>query len=125
VALAILFRHTEARVSKQPWYQGGYRANVVTYSLAKLQYMILKNAKGSQLDLRDIWDRQDVSHELSEQIMRIAASVFKILTHSLRPKENVTEWAKMQTCWIKVQEESIPLNDEILVQRLDPKLELR
>jgi hypothetical protein len=123
VGLAILFRHTEARVSKQAWYQGGYRANVVTYSLAKLQYMILKNAKGSQLDLRDIWNRQDVSHELSEQIMLIAASVFKVLTHSMRPKENVTEWAKMQTCWVKVQEEEIPLNKEILVQRLDPKLE--
>lgn len=123
VALAILFRHTEALVSKQPWYQGGYRANVVTYSLAKLQYMVLKEAKGAQLNLREIWDQQAVPHEVSAQITRIAASVFKVLTHPLRPKENVTEWAKMPTCWLKVQEESVELNSDILVAQTDPKLE--
>jgi hypothetical protein len=123
VALAILFRHTESLVSKQPWYQGGYRANVVTYTLAKLQYMILKDAKGSQLDLRGIWQQQQVPHEVSEQIRLIATAVFKVLTHALRAKENVTEWAKMPTCWLKVQEESVPLNPDVLVGQADPKLE--
>src|SRR5690606_32141427 len=34
IALAILFKHTEWLVSHQPWYEQGYRANIVTYSLA-------------------------------------------------------------------------------------------
>jgi hypothetical protein len=123
VALAIMFRHTEALVSRQAWYQGGYRANVVTYSLAKLQYLILKEAKGSQLDIRSIWDRQDVSRELSEQIQVIATSVFKVLTRPGRPKENVTEWAKMERCWTEVQELRIELNHEILTMKQDPALE--
>lgn len=123
VALAILFRHCEAMVSKQPWYQGGYRANVITYTLAKLQYMIHKDAKGRQLDLSAIWVLQAVPREVSGQLVLIAASIFKVLTHPSRPKENVTEWAKMPTCWIKVQEERVPLNTEILVQQYDPKLE--
>ena len=123
VALAILFRHTEAMVSKQSWYQGGYRANVVTYTLAKLQYTILKEAKGRQLDLQAIWALQAVPPEVSEQLVLIAASVFKVLTHASRPKENVTEWAKMPACWQKVQDERISLNIDILAQQADPKLD--
>ena len=123
VALAILFRHTEAMVSKQPWYQGGYRANVVTYTLAKLQFMILREAKGQQLDLREVWNQQVVPHEVSDQLVRIAEAVFRVLTHPNRPKENVTEWAKMLACWEKVQEEAIPLNTDILTRKADPTLD--
>ena len=36
VARTIIFRATERLVSIQPWYQGGYRANVVAYTVAKL-----------------------------------------------------------------------------------------
>lgn len=32
IALIILFKHTESIVSHQPWYENGYRANIVTYS---------------------------------------------------------------------------------------------
>lgn len=122
VALSILFRHTEALVSRQPWYQGGYRANVVTYSLAKLHYMILKGAKGAELDLHSIWDQQAISHDLSEQIRLIAGAVFGVLTRPGRPKENVTEWAKMERCWTEIQELDIRLNADLLVSRHDPHL---
>lgn len=36
VGKALLFRKTEKIVSEQPWYQGGYRANIITYALSKL-----------------------------------------------------------------------------------------
>ena len=36
VTKAIVFRAVERLVSEQPWYQGGYRANVVAYAIAKL-----------------------------------------------------------------------------------------
>jgi hypothetical protein len=121
--LAILFRHTEGLVSRQSWYQGGYRANVVTYSLAKLHFMILRGAKGRELDLRPIWEQQVVPHDLSEQIRVIAESVFGVLTRPGRPKENVTEWAKMERCWAEVQELNILLNAELLIVQHDPKLQ--
>src|ERR1700722_3614225 len=40
VATAILFRETERIVQRQPWYAGGYRANIVTYTIAKVAYEI-------------------------------------------------------------------------------------
>ncbi len=38
IAKAIIFRRLEKVVPQQPWYEGGYRANIVTYSMAKLSY---------------------------------------------------------------------------------------
>lgn len=34
IARAIIFRATEKLVSEQPWYNGGYRANIVAYTIA-------------------------------------------------------------------------------------------
>lgn len=104
VALAIMFRHAEAIVLQQDWYQGGYRANIVTYSLAKLHNMVSEQALGKQLSLRGVWDKQSVTGPLAQQIELITKIVFEVLTDPDRPKENVTEWAKMQACWDRVKE---------------------
>ena len=114
VAYAILFRHVEKIVSAQPWYQGGYRANVVTYSLAKLEAMIAAQVPEMRLDLRDIWDRQDVHETQSQQLLIICEKVFDTLTDNSRPKENVTEWAKMEACWESVRSISIPLTQPFI-----------
>ena len=44
VALAILFKSTEKLVSNAPWYQGGYRANIVTYSIALLHHTLKRSS---------------------------------------------------------------------------------
>ena len=36
VSKLLIFRHLEKTIPKQPWYPGGYRANIVTYSISKL-----------------------------------------------------------------------------------------
>ncbi|AIY39179.1 hypothetical protein LT85_0019 [Collimonas arenae] len=109
IALAILFRRTELLVKQQDWYQGGYRANIVTYTLAKLHDMISEQALGQQMDLRGIWDKQSVPTAIVDQIIVIAKRVFEILTDPERPKDNVTEWAKMQACWDQVKAADIRL----------------
>jgi hypothetical protein len=109
VSIAILFRHTESLVSQQPWYQGGYRANVVTYTLAKLRNAISEQHLGLELNLRTIWDRQSVSQELNDQLIVTSKLAFKALTDPMRPKENVTEWAKMQGCWDSFKAEKLPI----------------
>lgn len=113
VALAILFRKTEALVSNQDWYQGGYRANIVTYTLAKLHNMISEQALGKQMNLRVIWDKQIVPNAVQDQLVIIAKSVLDVLTDEDRPKDNVTEWAKMQLCWENVKKNDIPLSKEM------------
>lgn len=109
VALAIIFRKTESLVSQQPWYQGGYRANIVTYSIAKLHNLISEEALGKQLNFRSIWDLQAAPQSLCEQLAIISEKVFLVLTDPDRPKDNVTEWAKMQACWEQVKNTKIDL----------------
>ncbi|WP_122867547.1 AIPR family protein [Pseudomonas viridiflava] len=113
VALSILFKRIEALVSQQPWYQGGYRANIVTYTVAKLHNMISEHALGKQLNLRIIWDLQRTPDWLVSQVTIIARAVFDVLTDPDRPKDNVTEWAKMQACWEQVKEFNIPIQPEL------------
>jgi hypothetical protein len=119
IGVAILFRKTEILVKQQPWYQGGYRANIVTYTLAKLRDMIAEQALGKQMDLRSIWDRQAVPSVIVEQIIVIAKRVFYLLTDPSRPKDNVTEWAKMQACWDRVKNADIQLNSSAMNVLLD------
>ncbi len=122
IALAILFRRTELLVKQQDWYQGGYRANIVTYALAKLHDMISEQALGQQMDLRGIWDRQSLSAPIIEQISVISKRVFEMLTDPSRPRDNVTEWAKMQACWDQIKSERIQLNAAFLATLQDSQV---
>ena len=45
ISLAILFKETEKLVAEQDWYKAikSYRANIVTYSLSILFYIVIPN----------------------------------------------------------------------------------
>lgn len=120
VAMAILFRQTEALVAQQPWYQSAYRPNIVTYTLAVLQFSVLKGGKGRQLDLDEIWTDQAVPECLNVQIAAISKAVFDVLTDPTRPRANVTEWAKQEACWERAREAVVPLSQQAFDQLIDP-----
>lgn len=120
VAMAILFRRTETIVAAQPWYQGAYRPNIVTYTLAVLQFTILKSGKGRQLDLDDIWAKQSVPEALCTHIAAIARGVFGVLTDPGRPRANVTEWAKQEACWDRARDTAVPLSQQVHDDLIDP-----
>jgi hypothetical protein len=109
IAIAIIFRAVESLVSQQDWYQGGYRANIVTYSISKLHNLVAEQALGKQVNLRLIWDKQIVPAPVIDQLKNIMIAVFSVLTDPDRPKDNVTEWAKTQACWDQVKELEVPL----------------
>ena len=91
VAKAILFRTTERIVQSQNF--GGYRANIVTYTLA-----LLSNATSQRIDLDQIWREQDLTQKLQEVIAELSHDVHRIITnpHTAR---NITEWSKAERCW--------------------------
>lgn len=96
VAKAILFRWTEKLVQQQQY--GGYRANIVTYTLAYLSY---KTAQ--RIDLEKIWKDQALSQELERTIVDISAIIRDII---INPPggANVGEWCKKEKCWNAVKE---------------------
>lgn len=120
ISLYILFKHIETLVSHEPWYQQGYRANIVTYTIAWLADRIAAEFPDYDLDLRLIWNRQQVPEVLSEQIRVLAKKVLEAITSPDRAVENVTQWCKQEACWKRVREVPVQLNPRfatILVEK--------
>lgn len=116
VAKAIMFRTTEKLVSNQPWYEGGYRANIVAYAISKLALDISKRDKS--VDFQTIWRRQSTTEAMDAAIADIAKSVCDILVAPPEGIRNVTEWAKKQACWDRVSQLDIQIPENFFEELL-------
>lgn len=92
VAKAILWRRAEKIVAGLKL--GGYRANVVAYSIAWLS-----RETGGRLDLEGIWKKQALPREVEGALEIISKDTFRYLTTTAAGR-NVTEWAKKEDCWM-------------------------
>jgi len=110
VAKAILFRTTERVVSEEPWYQGGYRANIVTYSIAKLSDMLDQQCSLSTLDMRQIWTQQSLPDSLQSVLKPIAKAMFDVIVNPDSAFQNVTEWCKKELCWKRAEKVDLDLD---------------
>jgi hypothetical protein len=119
VALAILYKHTEKLVSQQPWYENGYRAQIVAYTVAKLSSMVDKSIKGKTLDLRMIWNNQSVSTALEQQLVLIAKEAHDVIIHPEPGFGNISEWCKKERCWRILEAREIPLLPAFLDELVD------
>lgn len=120
IARAILFRTVEKIVSAAEWYQGGYRANIVTYSIAKLASMIELQKPRCHLDFKAIWNRQSITDALGMQIGEIAKVVVLAITDPPVPQMNITEWCKKKDCWQKILDLPIRLSAALASELVSP-----
>lgn len=111
IAKAILFRQAERLIQAQKY--GGYRANIVTYSLGWLYYK-----SQQRIDLDRIWREQKLTVALEEAIQLASGKVHQ---HIISPPAggNVTEWCKKETCWQNLKEVEFEL-PSALVKELIP-----
>jgi hypothetical protein len=94
VAKAILFKTAEAVVGSQGY--GGYRAQVVTYTVA-----LLAHITSHRLDLDLIWRTQGLTPAMTEAIKSLSLEVHSVITHPPGSR-NITEWCKRKECWDKI-----------------------
>lgn len=128
VALSIMFDYLTAIIPKQDWYEGGYRANVITYTIALFHRLIMKQYPGRDLDLILIWNRQELPEPIKNALLSIAQEVFYKITDPKRPVINVTQWCKRAACWDSVQALKIQLPEDIencLISSEDNKYQQR
>jgi len=97
VAKAIIFRTLEKLVPGQDWYEGGYRANIVTYAFAKLVHDAEQQGKVPDLDR--VWKLQRVPAALEEALKVTAKAANEQITNPPDGVRNFSEWAKKQACW--------------------------
>jgi len=110
ISKAIVFRWLETEIPKQPWYEGGYRANIVTYAMAK----VFHDANGEKqvLDLDAIWRRQSVSDALKQALLLAAGEANDVITNPPAGVRNMSEWAKQQACWNGLKGRSLDYGPE-------------
>ena len=108
VAKAIFFKELDLMVFRMPWY-GGYKANIVTYTLAKFTSMVRET--GLHIDFLSVWEKQQLPDPIRQQISFIAETVNEMLNNPPSgTTSNVSEWAKKELCWDKIRKTSIVLD---------------
>lgn len=99
VAKALLYRCLDRQIMKQSWY-GGYKANIVTYTIALLSMRVRERQK--EFDFGRLWRLQDVEDDFMRVLLGTAKRVNDRIQATPGGITNVTEWCKRKECWESV-----------------------
>ena len=125
VALGLLFHETEKLVSVQDWYQQGYRAQIVTYSIALFSKLLSEQFPQYTLDLQRIWREQSIPNGIRNELIKITRIVNDSINDPSRLTVNVTQWCKRTECWKRMQDACThSINNKILEYCIDCNAEL-
>ena len=108
-----MFQYLEKTIPKQSWYEGGYRANIIYYTLAQFRRLLHSQYQGRELDLMLIWNRQSVPEQVGTVLIALAELVLLRITDPSRKVANVTQWCKRNDCWEDVKKIHIDIPEDI------------
>lgn len=100
VALLIMFKAALSGVRKAGIQS--YRANVMTYLLAKLSA-----DHGDQFNLDSVWEAQAISPELNSAVIEWCALIHEAIVAGAGSR-NVTEFCKKEECWERIRLLTLP-----------------
>ncbi|MDP2738621.1 MAG: AIPR family protein [Pseudorhodobacter sp.] len=119
VAKVIIFRALEKAIPRQEWYPGGYRANIVTYGIAKLVHDAEEREK--VLDLDRIWNEQSIPEGMMGCLLTACEAAADVITELDSGIRNITEWAKKQACWASAARHDVDYGDALDEYLIDPE----
>ncbi len=100
---AIMFKELEKLILEQPWYEQGYRANIVTYTMSKFFYTLQTKYSNFAYNYKYVWQHQELAPAIKQELTRMSKLVFDLITDDSREIINVSEWCKKETCWKKIK----------------------
>lgn len=107
IARIILFRTLEKLISNAEWYNDGYRAQTVAYTMSLFSYLLNKNKK--RLNFHLIWELQAIPQNLYIFLGNIAEKVYLNINNPPDGNANIGQWCKKSACWNEVQKIEILL----------------
>lgn len=116
VAKIIIFKETEKIVSTSQWYNGGYRAQCVTYTISLLAHIFKENNK--IFDFMTIWENQEPSDELKTYLAIIAERVYEVIMTPVEGAANIGQYCKKLDCWNKIKTLASKLYNEEYIEKL-------
>lgn len=120
VARAIMFNTIRAEVAKADWYDKGYLANIVTYTMAKIAWEIENQGRGYLMDFNTVWAQQSLPQPVRDFAVHVGSLVLGALNFPDRPVDNVTEWAKRAECWTLVQQIPVQFPESFMEVLVSP-----
>ncbi len=99
-------------IMKQSWYGGGYRANIVVYSIAWLSQKI--SGMKLAVDFTRIWDEQQISDAFYRELESVSYRIHQIIIDTPENVSNVTEWCKKEGCWLRVKNFDMNFSKEFI-----------
>lgn len=116
IAKAKIFKTTETLISDAYWYDGGYRAQTVAYSIAYLSHWVEK--QGLNFDFLNIWNHQALSDATIKALQVITKAVYDEMVNPPAGIANISQWAKKEGCWLAMKKLDIDvpesLKDELI-----------
>ena len=119
IAKAIIFRTLERLVPAQTWYTGGYRANIVTYAIAKVVHDA--EERDRIVDLDAVWRMQRVHVELERALLAAAEAANDVIVNPPSGIRNMSEWAKKQACWAELSRQEVHYESGFDSVLIDPE----
>lgn len=92
IASAIVFKAAEKAIRASKEFPA-FQANITAYTVAMLSML-----RGEAIDLGLIWQNQNISEDLSREIVSLATEVSGWL-HRTSGGRMISEWAKKAECW--------------------------
>lgn len=122
VGLAVICREADRIIAKQSWYNS-YKANIVAYTVSKIFYTVENDFPKYAISLKNIWTKQHLSTGWVQQIEETSEAMYQHLINPARPVENVTEWAKRESCWENAKKIKTSLNQYFITELVDKTLQ--
>lgn len=121
ISRVILFRDVEKLVSSATWYDGGFRAQTVTYTISYLSKLVEKT--GKLMDFKCIWDLQSTPKELLRILEVVADVVYKSIMNPPAGSANIGQWCKKSDCWnqIKLIDLNLQIPEKYLLNKEDQR----
>lgn len=111
IARAIVFRKVEKLVSDQPWYNGGYRANIVAYAIAAIGECC--KIKSKSVNFGQIWKDQEPLSSLIDALVIATKFVNDDISDPPEGISNISEWCKRESCWQRIVSKISQLEDAL------------
>lgn len=108
VASGILFNACDLIVKNHNF--GGYKANVVTYTISLLSLLDKLN-----VNLEEIWKLQKITPNLEERLNNLSKFVWNHITNPPVKGTNITQWCKREECWENLKANAEGLNTKHIV----------
>lgn len=105
IAKAIIYRRAEKLVQQQQF--GGYRANIVTYTIA-----LISHKTAQRINLQQIWKSQALSEVLEKEIVMVSKIVQPFITNPPN-NANISEYCKRKSCWEGLINLEYEISDEL------------